>query len=54
MAVHHALINQSGILVNTLANLIQQVANGCPGPQVGPAYFPVRLSTEGKGKNPVD
>jgi kynurenine formamidase len=27
-AVHHALINQSGVLVNTLTNLIQQVASG--------------------------
>jgi hypothetical protein len=30
-ALHHALINQSGVLVNTLANLIQQVADGHPG-----------------------
>jgi hypothetical protein len=36
---HHVLINQYGVLVNTLANLIQQVASGRPSQQTGPAYF---------------
>jgi hypothetical protein len=50
-AVHHALINQSGVLVNTLANLIQQVVDGSPEQQFGPSYFQVRLSAADKGKN---
>jgi hypothetical protein len=49
--VHHALINQSGVLVNTLANLIQQVVDGSPEQQFGPSYFQVRLSAADKGKN---
>jgi hypothetical protein len=28
VAIHHALVNQSGVLVNTLTNLIRQVAGG--------------------------
>ena len=40
-AVHHALINQSGVLVNTLQNLIKQTVDGAvhKEPDKGPAYF---------------
>lgn len=37
--LHHALINQSGVLVNTLANMIQQIAGGLPIQQKGHAYY---------------
>lgn len=40
MAVHHALIDRPSVLVNTLSNLIRQVAGGDPGQQ-GPAYFSI-------------
>jgi hypothetical protein len=53
-ALHHALINQSGVLVNTLADLIQQVAGGRPKQQLGPTYFQVRPSATDKGKNPKE
>lgn len=52
--VHHALVNQSSISVNTLANLIRQVASGTPEQQTGPAYFSVDPSATDKGKNPQE
>lgn len=51
-AVHHVLINQSGVLVNPLTNLIRQVAGGTPEQQTGPTYVPVGSSVANKGKNP--
>jgi hypothetical protein len=53
-AVHHALLNQSRVLVNTLANLIQQVAGGRLEQQLGPTYFLVCSSAADKGKNPKE
>jgi hypothetical protein len=53
-AVHHALINQSGVLVNTLGNLIQQVAGGPLEQQFSPAYFLVCSLAADKGKNPKE
>jgi hypothetical protein len=54
VTVHHAMINQSGVLVNTLANLIQQVAGGHLEQQLGPTYFQVCPSAADKGKNPKE
>ena len=50
-AIHHVLINQSSILVNTLSHLIKQGIGGNPGQQLGPAYFHIGMSTlNTKGK----
>lgn len=51
-AVHHALVNQSRVLINTLTNLIKQVAGGPPEQQAGPTYFsmdPLAPNYRGKG-----
>jgi hypothetical protein len=48
------LINQSGVLVNTLTNLIRQVAGGPLEQQTGLAYFTVDPSATTKGKNPQE
>jgi Mg-chelatase subunit ChlD len=50
-AVHHALINQFGVLVNALANMIRLEAGGTLGQQAGPKYFHLDPSASGyKGK----
>jgi hypothetical protein len=54
MVVNHTLVNQSSVLVNTLANLIRQVAGGTPGQQMGRAYFSVDPLAADKGKNPQE
>jgi hypothetical protein len=54
IAEHHALINQSRVLVNMLVNLIQQLAGGYLEQQSGPAYFLARSSAADKGKNPEE
>jgi hypothetical protein len=41
-AVHHALINQSGVLVNTLSNMMKTIADGSIAEHqaTGPVYLP--------------
>lgn len=38
-AVHHVLVNQLGVLINTLTNLIKEVDGRPPEKQAGPTYF---------------
>nr|AAU89174.1 retrotransposon protein, putative, unclassified [Oryza sativa Japonica Group] len=54
-AVHQALINQSGVLVNTLTNIIKSVVDGTIAEQQvrGPTFLPNGASSSAQ-KQPVD
>ena len=50
-ALHHVLINKSGVLADILSYLIRKVVYRDPGQQLGVAYFHIGTSTSNtKGK----
>lgn len=61
--VHHALINQSGVLVNTLTSMTKKVVDGTLAEEKarGPVYFPNNLfppyrtiKTDGPSTSTID
>ncbi|EEC78783.1 hypothetical protein EE612_023197 [Oryza sativa] len=54
-AVHHALINQSGVMVNTLTNMIKSVVDGLTAEHkiTGPTYLQNNVSHNIETSRPI-